>query len=62
MKVKLILPLAFTIFLFNGCEEVRYIYLRTPCPKLQTYDLNLSEPTHFNLRYWVEEGEINGTK
>jgi len=42
--------LVFTLlFLISGCAE-KIVYVKTPCPKLQTWDVNASD---LNLTYEV---------
>ena len=36
-------------FLISGCSE-KIVYVKTPCPQLQTWDVNI---TDFNLTYEV---------
>ena len=63
MKAKLILLSVITLFLFSGCsEKVKYIYIKTPCPQLQTYEVNTTKDKHFTIHYNVKEKETNETK
>jgi hypothetical protein len=55
-----VILLLFSMF-FNGCSErVKYVYIKSPCPKLQTYDLNLTPDKHFTIHYTVKDK--NGTQ
>ena len=57
----LILLLGATLFTFSGCgEKIKYVYIKTPCPSLQTFDVNTSKDKHFDLHYTVKDA--NGTK
>jgi hypothetical protein len=61
MKAKLILLSVITLFLFSGCsEKVKYIYIKTPCPQLQTYEVNVTKDKHFSIHYNIKE--TNETK
>jgi hypothetical protein len=52
---------ALTLLLFNGCsEKVKYVYIKSPCPKLQTYELNLTPEKHFTIHYTIKDA--NETK
>jgi len=57
MKQTFLIYLLGTILLvFNGCsEKIKYVYIKTPCPKLQTYELNLSNPLHFKINYRIRD-------
>jgi len=56
----LILVSALTLLIFSGCgEKVKYIYVKTQCPKLQTYEVNISKNKHFKLHYKVKETDEN---
>jgi len=56
MKKKLIFLSALILFLFSGCgEKVKYVYIKTPCPKLQTFEVNTSQDKHFTIHYKVKE-------
>jgi len=56
MKKKLIFLLVLTLFLFSGCsEKVKYVYIKTPCPKLQTFEVNTSKDKQFTIHYKVKE-------
>ena len=62
MKVKmtLIFLSALTLLIFSGCaEKVKYVYIKTPCPKLQTFEVNTSKDKHFTIHYKVKE--LNGS-
>jgi len=39
----------------NGCTKKEYIYVKVPCPKLQTFEINLSEPTDIRIEYNVKD-------
>lgn len=59
--IKLILVPALTLLVFSGCgEKVKYVYVKTECPKLQTFEVNTSKTKHFTIKYRVKE--INETK
>jgi len=61
MKKKLIFLSALTLFLFSGCnEKVKYVYIKTPCPKLQTFEVNTSKDRHFTIHYKVKEINESG--
>ncbi len=54
--IKLILLPAFILLSFSGCgEKVKYIYVKTECPKLQTFEVNTSKDNHFTIHYKVKE-------
>ena len=54
--IKLILVPAFTLLVFSGCgEKVKYVYVKTECPKLQTFKVNTSKDNHFTIHYKVKE-------
>jgi len=59
--IKLILVPALTLLVFSGCgEKVKYVYVKTECPKLQTFEVNTSKTKHFTIKYRVKK--INETK
>ena len=52
----LILPLVLTVFLFEGCgSKIKYVYIKTQCPKLETFEVNTSKNKHFTIHYKVKE-------
>jgi len=52
----LILMSALTLLTFSGCgEKIRYVYVKTQCPKLQTFEVNTSKTKHFTIHYKVKE-------
>jgi len=52
----LILVSALTLLTFSGCgEKVKYVYVKTECPKLQTFEVNTSKNKHFTIHYKVKE-------
>ena len=52
----LILVSALTLMTFSGCgEKVKYVYVKTECPKLQTFEVNTSKNKHFTIHYNVKE-------
>ncbi len=54
--IKLILASALTLLTFNGCgEKVKYVYVKTQCPKLQTFEVNTNKDKHFTIKYKVKE-------
>ena len=59
MKLKvmmLILMSALMLLVFSGCgEKVKYVYVKTECPKLQTFEVNTSKDKHFTIHYKVKE-------
>jgi hypothetical protein len=60
MKTKLMLLSVLTLFIFSGCVKKEYVYVKTPCPKLQTYEVNTSKDKHFTLHYYVKD--VNESK
>jgi len=55
-RVILILVSALILMTFSGCgEKVKYVYVKTPCPKLQTFEVNASKDKHFTIHYRVKE-------
>jgi len=64
MKKKLIFLSVLTLFLFSGCgEKIKYVYVKTQCPKLQTFEVNTSKDRHFTIHYIVKEtNESSGIK
>jgi len=51
----LMMVLAITALIFSGCAtKTKYVYVKTPCPKLQTFELNQTVP-HFHLDYKVKD-------
>ena len=56
IKAILILVSALTILIFSGCgEKIKYVYVKTKCPKLQTFEVNTSRNKHFRIKYKVKE-------
>ena len=59
MKLKtmmLIFLSALILLIFSGCgEKVKYVYVKTECPKLQTFEVNTSKTKHFTIKYRVKE-------
>ena len=52
----LILMSALTLMTFSGCgEKIKYVYIKTECPKLQTFEVNTSKDKHFTIHYKVKE-------
>ena len=52
----LILMSALTLMTFSGCgEKIKYVYIKTECPKLQTFEVNTSKDKHFTIHYNVKE-------
>lgn len=47
--MKLIKVMVFTVLLFNGCAENR-VYVKSNCPKLQTYDVNRTVVIDYEVR------------
>jgi len=61
MRKILIFPLVLIFTIFNGCnEKIKYVYIKTQCPKLQTFDVNVSKNNHFRLHYKVKEINESG--
>ena len=62
-KAILIFLSALTLTIFSGCaEKIKYVYVKTPCPKLQTFEVNTSKDKHFTIHYKVKEtNESNRT-
>ena len=55
-KAILIFLSALTLTIFSGCgEKVKYVYIKTTCPKLQTFEVNESKDKHFTIHYKVKE-------
>ena len=55
-KGMLILASVLILWSFSGCgEKVRYVYIKTECPKLQTFEVNTSKDKHFTIHYKVKE-------
>ena len=55
-KTILIFLSALTLLVFSGCgEKIKYIYVKTKCPKLQTFEVNTSKTKHFTIKYKVKE-------
>ena len=55
-RIYLIFLTVLTASIFSGCaERVKYVYIKTPCPKLQTYEFNLSKPEHFTIHYTIRD-------
>ena len=55
-KRMLILASVLILWSFSGCgEKVRYVYIKTECPKLQTFEVNTSKDKHFTIHYKVKE-------
>jgi TRAP-type mannitol/chloroaromatic compound transport system permease small subunit len=53
---KSMIVLALILLVFSGCgEKIKYIYIKTPCPKLQTYEVNTTPQKHFKINYTVKE-------
>jgi TRAP-type mannitol/chloroaromatic compound transport system permease small subunit len=53
---KSMIVLALILLIFNGCgEKIKYVYIKTPCPKLQTYEVNTTPQKHFKINYTVKE-------
>jgi hypothetical protein len=53
---KSMVVLALTLLVFNGCgKKIKYVYIKTPCPKLQTYEVNTTPEEHFKIHYTVKE-------
>ena len=47
---------ALILMTFSGCgEKVKYVYVKTECPKLQTFEVNTSKDKHFTIHYKVKE-------
>jgi len=59
MKAKLILLSVITLFIFSGCVKKEYVYVKTPCPELQTYEVNTSKDKHFTIHYYIKEKDEN---
>ena len=60
-QIYLIFLTALTASIFSGCaERVKYVYIKSHCPTLQTYESNLSKPEHFTIHYKIKDG--NETK
>ena len=56
IKAILIFLSVATLLIFNGCgEKIRYVYVKTKCPKLQTFEVNTSKTKHFTIHYKVKE-------
>ena len=52
----LILASVLTLLIFSGCgEKVKYVYIKTKCPKLQVFEVNTSKDKHFTIHYKVKE-------
>jgi len=52
----LILLLALTVFLFEGCApKIKYIYVKTKCPKLETFEVNTSKNKHYTIHYTIKD-------
>ena len=55
-KATLIYLLALIALTFSGCnEKIKYVYVKTECPKLQTFEVNASKNKHFTIHYKVKE-------
>ena len=59
MKLKLILLSVITLFIFSGCVKKEYVYVKTPCPQLQTYEVNTTKDKHFTIHYYIKEKNEN---
>ena len=57
MKAKTLIFLSvLTLLVFSGCgERIKYVYVKTRCPKLQTFEVNTSKDRHFTIHYIVKE-------
>ena len=50
-----LLVMVITALIFSGCAtKTKYVYVKTPCPKLQTMDINKTIP-HFHLDYKIKD-------
>jgi len=59
--VMLVLASAVILSVFSGCaEKVKYVYIKSKCPSLQTFQVKTHEDKHFDLHYTVKDA--NGTK
>jgi len=61
MKKTLLLSVILTSLFLNGCackEKIKYVYLKTNCPKLQSYDYNITKtkPIILHIKVKNEEG------
>ena len=62
MKKILLLSVILTSLFLNGCackEKIKYVYLKTNCPKLQTYDYNITKTKPLTLHIKVKNGKEN---
>ena len=60
-QILLVCLTVLTASIFNGCaERVKYVYIKTPCPKLQTYEFNLTPEKHFTIHYTIKD--VNETR
>jgi len=56
MKKTLIFLSVLILWIFSGCgEKIKYVYVKTSCPKLQTFEVNTSKDKHFTIHYTVKE-------
>jgi len=62
MKAKLILLSALILFIFSGCVKKEYVYVKIPCPKLQTYEVNTSKNKHFTIHYFIKDTNASKNK
>lgn len=61
LTIPLLLVLIQLLFL-NGCCETKYVYVKTDCPKLQTYKVKEYNNSSITLHYKVIEDENNTDK
>ncbi len=61
MRAKILIFLSvLTALIFSGCgEKIKYVYVKTSCPKLQIFEINTSKGKHFTIHYKVKETNEN---
>jgi len=53
---KLILASVIILSVFSGCaEKVKYVYIKSKCPSLQTFQVKTHADKHFKLNYVVKD-------
>jgi len=58
---KLVLASVIILSVFSGCaEKVKYVYIKSKCPSLQTFRVKTHANKHFKLNYVVKD--VNGSK
>jgi len=52
----LILASVIILSAFSGCnEKIKYVYIKSKCPRMQTFQVETHADKHFKLNYVVKD-------